>query len=92
MTNKKTSTEDPTLTEVVGGGFAVVQHGIDKVITWGFKKMKDAEQGTNPDADIENPHLRKAAKIGRGVMGFIADNGQAYYKSYEELKRSSGKK
>lgn len=92
MTNKRTTTDDPTLAEVVGGGFAVVQHGIDKVVSWGFAKMKDVQQNTNPEADIANPHLKKAAKIGRGLMGFIADTGQAYYKSYEEIKRSSANK
>lgn len=92
MTNKRTTPEDPTLAEVVGGGFAVLQHGIDKVVTWGFSKMKDVQQNTNPDADIANPHLKKAAKIGRGLMGFIADAGQAYYSSYEEMKRKSATK
>lgn len=89
MTTKKTTTEDPTLAEVVGGGFAVLQHGIDKVVTWGFRKMKDVQQGTDPEKDIENPHLQKAAKLGRGLLGFVADAGQAYYKSYEELKKKS---
>lgn len=93
MTDKQHSTkdDDPTLAEVVGGGFAILQHGIDKVASWGFSKMKDMQRNTDPDADIANPHLKKAAKVGRGIMGFIADTGQAYYRSYEEMKRRGGK-
>lgn len=98
MTDRKknaraTSTEedDPTLAEVVGGGFAVLQHGIDKVATWGFSKMKDVQRKTDPETDIANPYLKRAAKIGRGVMGFIADTGEAYYRSYEEMKRRGDK-
>ena len=92
MTKRNTPSEDPTLAEVVGGGFAVLQHGMDKAIFWGLRKMKDAQEKTDPEADIENPHLKRAAKVGRGLMGFIADAGQAYYTSYEEMKRSSSEK
>lgn len=91
MRNKRANDDAPTLADVVGGGLAVLQHGVDKVVTWGLGKMKDVHRNTNPDTDIANPHLKTAAKIGRGLLGFIADAGQAYYRSYEEMKSRSTK-
>jgi len=84
MTTKKETAQDPSLAEIAGEGFALLQHGIDRTIEWGFKKMKEAEK-TKPTT-IENPYLKNAAEAGRKTLGFLGRAGQAYYKRYEELK------
>lgn len=85
--------EEPTLASLVGDSFALIQHGIDHVIDWGFSKMKESEKEMPPVKKIKNPYVRNAAKVGRGVLHFFGSAGQAYYKTYTELKKTgSGKK
>lgn len=84
--------EEPTLASLVGDSFALIQHGIDHVIDWGFSKMKESEKELPPVQKIKNPYLRGAAKAGRGFLGFIASAGTSYYKTYNELKKTDSTK
>lgn len=84
MTKKNDTAQDPSLAEIAGEGFALLQHGIDKAVAWGFKKMKEVDTEESPE--ITNPYLRTAADAGRKTLGFLGRAGQAYYKRYEELK------
>ncbi len=68
---------------LLGRSFALLQHGMDKVIEWGFSKMQNVPK---EDQAFENPTLRKAAKAVRGVLRFFGGMGKAYYAYYEELK------
>jgi hypothetical protein len=79
--------DDPSMAETLGKGYAHVQHGIDKVIAWGFEKMKDVDAAKAPQK-FENPHMEKAAKAGRSVLGFLGRAGESYFKTYEDLKKN----
>ncbi len=83
----KEQQEDPGLAEVLGKGYAHLQHGIDRVIAWGFSKMNDLEGEEPTEKEIMNPHLRTAANIGRKAVSFVCKAGNAYFKTYEDLKR-----
>ena len=80
---------DPSLTVLLGHACAYVQHGMDKVIEWGFAKIKEAgemePQRAAADGD-SNPYLRNAAKAARKALGFLGTAGSAYYEKYEQLK------
>ncbi len=93
MTARPTTAPDDDAPEsmaaLIGRSFALVQHGMDKVIAWGFAKMQDVPK---EDRTLENPTLRKAAKAGRGVLRFFGGMGKAYYEHYEKLKADEQQK
>jgi len=85
--------DDPTLPGLIGQSFAILQHGLDRVVDWGFSKMK--ETGDMPDTEvkkIDNPYLRRAAAFGKSTLKFLGNAGDAYYRTYEELKKDGSKK
>jgi hypothetical protein len=81
MTTKKESEADVTIPEVLGKGWAHVQHGMDKAIGWGIKRMREAGEAEAKPAE------GKVGKVGRGVLKFFGQLGDAYYETYEDLKR-----
>lgn len=87
-TKQPAGNEPENMAALLGKTFALVQHGMDKVIEWGFSKIKDIPK-EGGEKKIENPALRNAAKAGRGVLRFFGGMGKAYYEYYEELKKHS---
>ena len=74
---------------LIGGSFAHLQHGIDRLTEWGFSKMrqippeeKSSKTGTLP---IASPS--RLLRLGRGAVRFLGIAGEEYYKTYEELKK-----
>ena len=75
------------MAQVIGKGFAYVQHGMDRVIEWGLASMKKAgEAPVNKKESSENPQLDRIKLMGRKTLGFIGTLGDEYYRTYEELK------
>ena len=67
------------MAETIGKGYAYIQHGIDRVIGWGFKKMRD----------VESPEEKPSGKIvhaGKKIVSFVGKAGDAYYETYDKLK------
>jgi hypothetical protein len=77
--------------KLIGGGYAYVQHGMDKVIEWGFAKMRDVseepEKAAKADAEPGNPHIANAKRLGKKAMHFASSAVHAYYDTYRELKK-----
>ena len=74
------SKEKPyVLAETIGKGFAHIQHGIDRLIGWGFEKMRDVDHAeAKPSGEI--------MRTGRKIVAFLGKTGDAYYKAYDKLK------
>ncbi len=92
MTREHTPSNEPAsdgMASLLGRSFALIQHGMDRVIEWGFAKMQEVPK---EDKTFENPTLRKAAKAGRSVLRFFGGMGKAYYEHYEELKADAKRK
>jgi len=72
--------------KLLGASYAHFQHGVDQLIEWGFKKLK---QSSIKKDNEPAPQTRtgKALRAGKSIMGFIGDTGDAYYKTYEKLKQ-----
>lgn len=77
------SKQADSIARVIGKGYAHVQHGMDRVAEWGFARLK--EQG-NVQPSKAKTVTEKATSVGRGVLGFLGTLGDAYYRTYEELK------
>lgn len=71
--------KEPSLAETLGKSYAYVQHGIDRIIGWGFERMRDADQPTKEPSG-------KIVGTGKKMISFIGRAGDAYYKKYDELK------
>lgn len=66
--------------EALGSAYARLQHGIDRVVGWGFRKLRDTDRpGASPEGRL--------LKAGKGILGFIGRAGDAYYETYDRLKR-----
>ncbi|MDD5056052.1 MAG: hypothetical protein PHZ00_07360 [Candidatus Peribacteraceae bacterium] len=88
-TQKRRNEEPRNLATFLGRSYALVQHGMDKVIEWGFARMQDVskEKEQEPAAEPERSTLLHGiAKTGRGVIRFFGVAGKSYYRYYEELK------
>jgi hypothetical protein len=82
------ASESSAWARLVGHGLAYVQDGIDDVLTWGFKRIrKVADEPAPPPPKDSNPYLQTAARAGRGLLRFLGEAGDAYYRKYGELKR-----
>ncbi len=71
--------EESSWAETIGKGYAHVQHGLDRVIGWGFEKMRDADKPTPEPSG-------KIAAAGKKALSFFGTAGDAYYKTYDKLK------
>ena len=82
MKKKKTGAQ------LIGGVFAQVQHGVDSALSWGFKKLRAAGSGEEPEGEeTRHPYVRTARKAGKGLLTFFGELGDAYYDKYSELKK-----
>ena len=70
----------------LGSGLAQVQHGMDKVVVFGFKTLKNA--GKSPKKDkTRNKYLKNVKKAGRSTLSFFGTLGDSFYNEYEDLKK-----
>lgn len=79
------------LAQLLGAGFAVLQHGMDKGIAWGLSRMKslpDAPPAAK-DAHTGRKLLSGAGHVFGSSIRFIGQTGDAYYRTYERLKQPS---
>ena len=73
---------------IVGKSFAYLQDATDRIIDWGFEKMKQTgEEPEQKETEPKNPYVRGVKKFGKGILFFLGKTGDAYYRKYEELKR-----
>jgi hypothetical protein len=83
---QRSETRDPeSMGALLGGTLALVQHGVDKAVEWGFGKLRGMPRHGSEE-EIEQPALRGVLRFGRGVLRFVGGVGTAYYRRYEELK------
>jgi hypothetical protein len=76
--------------KILGSSYAYLQHGIDKVIEWGFDKLQEANKQQSTFKDVKEGH--RAIRALRNTVGFIGEAGSVYYKTYEKLKRDDDSK
>ena len=70
-----------------GSGLANVQHGMDKLVVFGFKTLKQA--GKSPKKDkTKNKYIKHVKKAGRSTLSFFGTLGDSFYDEYEELKKT----
>lgn len=79
--NKHDGDDRSKVPKIIGDGLAYVQHGVDVVLNWSFKKLKETSK-PKPTGD-EHVAVKTAKKVG----GFFGDIGTEYYAKYEHLKR-----
>lgn len=78
--------QDVTFSELLGSSWAIAQHGIDLAVTGLFRRLKqNAEPSKN--AKKKTGWVQYGIDFTRGFVGFIGQTGDAYMKTYEELKR-----
>lgn len=80
------------IADFLGSGYAHLQHGIDRLIGWGFSKMKESGTEEEKVHSFESPYLNAAARAGKGALRFVGNMGEAYFHTYEELKKKNTKK
>ncbi len=72
----------------LGSGLAHVQHAVDNIFLWGFRKVRDLGAAKDsPRLARDHPALRRAARVGKGLLSFLGEAGDAYYRKYAELKK-----
>lgn len=73
---------------VIGGSYAYLQHGMDKVIEWGFAQMKKAADAPKvPAKEPKNPYVANAKNATQKTLRFLGATGRAYYDTYRDLKK-----
>lgn len=73
------------LADGLGSAFAYLQHGMDRVIGWGFARMRDVK--IDQQQREKRGVLGRLLRMGKGSVKFLGDAGDAYYRKYEDLKR-----
>lgn len=79
--------DDVTLSDLVGSSFALVQHGIDKVVGAGLKLLRKTAETPRKKPGSSNTILRGVSGFTRGTIGFVARAGDSYMETYNRLKR-----
>jgi hypothetical protein len=87
MTKNDGSSEEIKLSEVVGSMFAVVQHGIDLAVAGSLKSLKKAAESPAKTTRFTNKAVKSVAGFTRGFIGFLAQTGDSYMQTYEDLKK-----
>ncbi len=90
MTKKRqpsSNDDDIKLSDLVGSSVAIVQHGIDLAVTAGLRSLKKAAEAPSKTKKNTNAALLAAAKFTKGFIGFLAQTGDSYMSTYEELKK-----
>ena len=75
-----------SLARFLGASLAHLQHGFDRLGEWGFHTMREA---ASRQSKSEKPKtfVNRLKKLLRNTFGIIGDAGDAYYATYEGLKR-----
>jgi hypothetical protein len=77
---------------LLGDGLARVQHGVDGLVRWGFRRLESVDRDHHViEVDESHPYVTKAKKVAKGTLGFLGEAGIAYYKAYEKLKKEKGR-
>ena len=86
--------DDSSWAKLLGGTYAYLQHGMDKVIEWGFAEMRKAADAPAPKKapkEPENEYIARAKKLAKGAARFASSTVSAYYDTYRDLKKKDGK-
>ncbi|PCI35659.1 MAG: hypothetical protein COB53_10815 [Elusimicrobia bacterium] len=75
----------------LGYSFAVAQHAVDSVWSWGFRKMRGAKGKPAPepkkkDGKAKGGALSKVKSAGKEIVSFLGEVGDSYYDEYGKLK------
>lgn len=81
---KKISKSSPA--QKLGSVLAHVQDGVDQLVAFGFKKLR--QSGTKNLKPSDSPLKKTAVK----TAGFIGEAGSSFYQKYEEIKERRRKK
>jgi hypothetical protein len=78
-----------SIARVLGKSYAYLQDGMDRVIAYGFERMRDANEQQPKKTKPQKPttilgHVGQAA---RSMVGFFGTAGDSYYRTYDDLKR-----
>ena len=77
-----------TVGQFIGFSFAVAQHAVDSVWSWGFRKMRGAKG--NPEAKAaktkDGAAVAKVKAASKEVVSFLGEVGDSYYDEYGKLK------
>ncbi len=79
-----------SIARLIGKGYAHLQDGMDRVIAFGFEKMREANPPQpHPKRAPEEPTtvLGRVGHAARSLVGFFGTAGDAYYRTYDDLKR-----
>lgn len=83
--------KDSPLARAVGSTLAHVQHGLDRVIAWGFDRMQKAAEARKEPAKERTSAVGKLQRAGKTFLRFVGQAGKSYYRAYDDLKQK-GKK
>lgn len=75
---------------LLGETAAYVQDGVDWACDMGCKALKkvgDAHNDTRKEPS--NSYARAAVRFGRGMVRFVGEIGETYYRTYEKLKQKN---
>lgn len=77
----------------IGFSFAVAQHAVDSVWSWGFRKMaRSSVREKTPAKPERKPRTRSGAVLdsakaaGKEIVSFFGEVGESYYDEYGKLK------
>ncbi|MBD3330586.1 hypothetical protein GF354_03590 [Candidatus Peregrinibacteria bacterium] len=70
----------------LGKGLAYVQSGLDDIVDFGFKKMREYGEDEKVKKK-EDPSLKgKVFKGMKAVFGVLGNMGESFYDEYEKIK------
>ncbi len=70
----------------MGSLLALLQHGADQVIEWGFHSLEKIPE--DKKAQQKKGMIGNILRFGKGSVRFVGRMGSAYYQRYEELKKN----
>lgn len=74
-----------SVARLLGNAYAHVQDGIDRAIEWGFKTM---EQQAKSEVKKKTKGVAGNVKaFARGFFSVLGEAGNAYFRTYGELKK-----
>lgn len=82
----KKKSDKKTVASQLGSVLAHVQDGVDQVVAFGFKKLKDSSSTKvkKTDSTLKKTLVETAE--------FLGDAGSSFYKKYDEIKEKRAKK
>ncbi len=76
-----------SVARLLGNSYAHVQHGIDVLIEWGFKTMEEQAKTAPKNGKKQTGVAGNIGAFAKGFFGALGEGGQAYFRTYEELKK-----